>query len=54
MTTAPPPNRTERPVYVIRLEPLPGVDAKRGLRWLLKTAWRVYGLKCTDAREVRR
>jgi len=50
----PPKQPPERAAYVLTLVPLPGVDATRGLRWLLKTAWRIYGLKCTDAREVRR
>jgi hypothetical protein len=54
VTRDPPPNKTERPVFVIRLEALPGVDPTRGLRWLLKTALRVYGLRCVDARELRR
>jgi hypothetical protein len=33
------------------LEPLPGVDAIRSLRWVLKVALRRYGLKCTSLRE---
>ena len=44
----------QRPTYLIRLEPLPGVDATRGLRWLLKTALRIYGLRCTSVEELRR
>jgi hypothetical protein len=34
------------PVYTIRLRPLPGVDAIRQLRALLKRALRSHGLKC--------
>jgi hypothetical protein len=35
-----------RPIYIIRLRALPGVDAVQALRAALKTLLRRYGLKC--------
>jgi hypothetical protein len=40
-----------RPVYVLRLTPLPGVDPVRALRWLLKGLLRQAGMRCLEARE---
>ena len=34
------------PVFLVRLRALPGVDAVRALRVVLKTLLRKYGLKC--------
>jgi hypothetical protein len=34
--------------YVLTVQPLPGVDAIRALRWGLKTLLRRYGLRCVD------
>jgi hypothetical protein len=42
-----------RPRYVIVFSPAPGVDAVRGLRLLLKTAGRRFGLVAIDAYEDR-
>ena len=33
------------------LQPLPGVDAIRALRWVLKGLLRQHGMKCVDLRE---
>jgi hypothetical protein len=33
------------------LEPLPGVDAIRSLRWVLKRLLRQHGIRCVDLRE---
>jgi hypothetical protein len=38
----------ERPVFTLRLRPLPGVDPTRALRWSLKLALRGYGFECVD------
>jgi hypothetical protein len=34
------------------LEPLPGVDPIRALRWILKTVLRQYGMRCVAIREI--
>jgi len=44
----PPGGHTFTLVLVAR----PGTDAIPGLRWLLKTAWRRFGLRCIDVREI--
>jgi hypothetical protein len=36
---------TERPIFVLRLRPLPGVDAVRALRAGLKILLRRFGLQ---------
>jgi hypothetical protein len=33
------------------LEPLPGVDAIRSLRWILKTVLQQHGMRCISVRE---
>jgi hypothetical protein len=43
---------TKRQRYVLVLEPLPGTDAIRSLRWILKRTIRQFGMKCTDIREA--
>ncbi len=45
--------REPRPVFVLRLTPLPGVDAIRALRAVLKTLLRHYGMRCLSVREER-
>jgi hypothetical protein len=35
------------------LEPLPGVDPIRALRWILKGLLRHHGMKCIDIREIK-
>jgi len=45
---------TERPRYVLVLQPEPGVDAIRALRWILKRSLRQFGMKCVDIREAER
>jgi|SRR6516165_2188301 hypothetical protein len=42
------------PVYWVCLQAQPGINALHGLRGLLKIARRRFGLRCIDAREVRR
>jgi hypothetical protein len=45
-----PPRRT----FLLRLQPEHNNDATiRGLRWLLKTLWRRYALRCISIEEVR-
>jgi hypothetical protein len=39
------------PVFVLRLTPLPGVDAIRALRAALKTLLRCHGLRCVSVRQ---
>jgi hypothetical protein len=46
MTRREPPSE-----FVVRLRPLPGVDAIRALRQLLKVALRRFGLKCVSIAE---
>jgi hypothetical protein len=36
----------KRARYVLTLEPLPGVNPIRALRWALKTLLRRFGLRC--------
>jgi hypothetical protein len=38
-------------LFVLKLRPLPGVDAIRALRHVLKRLLRTYGLRCVDLRE---
>jgi hypothetical protein len=40
----------ERPVYVLRLRPEPGIDGARALRFALKRLLRDYGMRCLGAR----
>lgn len=49
-TTAPaaPP---ERPVFTLKLKPMPGTDGRLALRALLKTALRQHGLVCLVCHE---
>jgi hypothetical protein len=42
-----------RLVYVLRLRAKPDIDPIRALRWLLKIAWRRFGLRCVSAVEER-
>ena len=42
---------TGRTVYVLKLVALPGIDATRALRFVLKRLIRTYGLKCVDVQE---
>jgi len=42
---------SERPVFVARFRALPDVDATHALRHMLKTALRLYGLKCLSLEE---
>ena len=37
--------------FVLTLQPLPGVDAIRSLRWVLKGLLRQHGMRCVDLRE---
>lgn len=39
-------NRTDRPTYVLRLQPEPGVVGIRALRAALKVLLRRFGLRC--------
>jgi hypothetical protein len=44
-------NETKRPVFVLRLVPLPGRDAIRELRWVLKRLLRDHGFRCVSVSE---
>jgi hypothetical protein len=37
--------------YVLTLQPLPGVDPIRSLRWILKRVLRQHGMRCVDIRK---
>jgi hypothetical protein len=45
-------NTAERPLFVLKLRPEPGVDGTRALRRFLKVALRSFRLRCISA-EVR-
>jgi hypothetical protein len=45
--------REPRPIFIVRLQPLPGVDAVRALRAALKVLLRRFGLKAIEVREDR-
>jgi hypothetical protein len=40
-------------MFVLTLQPLPGVDAIRSLRWALKGLLRQHGMRCVDLREIK-
>jgi hypothetical protein len=40
---------TERPIFRLRLQPLPHVDAVKALRAALKILLRRFGLRCLSA-----
>jgi hypothetical protein len=42
---------TNKTTFVLKIEALPGVDAIRALRWLLKSLLRRHGFRCVDLRE---
>jgi hypothetical protein len=44
-------NKSGGSIYVVRLQAKHGDAAVRGLRWILKTAWRHYGLKALSVTE---
>ena len=37
--------------FVLTLQPLPGVDPIRSLRWVLKGLLRQHGMRCVNLRE---
>jgi hypothetical protein len=41
-----------RPIFTLRLQPLPGVDPIRGLRLALKDLLRRYGLRCVSIEQT--
>jgi hypothetical protein len=41
-----------RPVFLLRLQPLKGVDPVRALRALLKLALRKHGMRCLAAEQA--
>jgi hypothetical protein len=41
-----------RPTFIIHLRPEPRIDAIKAVRWLLKTALRRFGLRCTSITEL--
>ena len=46
-----PKKRSSAPRYVLTVEPLPGVDGIKALRWTLKSMLRRHGLKCVAVSE---
>jgi hypothetical protein len=40
------------PIFTLRLQPLPGVDAVRSLRLALKALLRRYGLRCVSIEQT--
>jgi hypothetical protein len=46
------PNHQPATVLVITLQPRPGIDDVRSLRWVLKTLLRRHGIKCIAARRT--
>lgn len=50
-TAAPAPETQAPAVFVLRLEPMPGVDGARAFRELLKRARRNHGLRCVSRHE---
>jgi hypothetical protein len=44
--------RQPRVIYVLKVEPMRGVDATRALRGLLKLMLRKFGLRCVSLEEV--
>lgn len=40
----------DRQIFVLRIRALPGVDAIRALRFVLKSLLRRYGFRCLDVR----
>jgi hypothetical protein len=45
------PTAKERPIFIVRLRPLPDVDPTYALRLTLKTAWRNHGLQALSCEE---
>jgi hypothetical protein len=43
--------KVDRPVYVLKLRPLPGVDAIKALRAVLKSLLRRHGMQALECRE---
>jgi hypothetical protein len=41
-----------RPIFLIALQPLPGVDAIRSLRWVLKSLLRQYGMRAVSISQI--
>jgi hypothetical protein len=40
--------RGKREIFVLRLAPLPGIDAIKNLRWVLKKLLRQHGFRCVS------
>lgn len=45
--------RQSRPVYIVALKPLPGVNGIRALRGALKVLKRCFGLQATSIHETK-
>jgi hypothetical protein len=43
--------KNDLPVFVLRLQPLKGVDPLRALRHVLKKLLRAHGMKCLSVEE---
>ena len=40
--------RADMPIYVLRLRPSPDCDDIKVMRWVLKSLWRRYRLRCVS------
>jgi hypothetical protein len=38
--------KTQSPTFIVRLQPQPGSDPIKALRWILKTSLRQFGMRC--------
>ena len=41
-------SKTDSPIYVLKLRPAPGADDVKVMRWVLKSLWRRYRLRCVS------
>jgi hypothetical protein len=46
--------KPDRPTFLLRLQPLKGVDPIRALRHVLKRLLRNHGMRCLSAEEERK
>jgi hypothetical protein len=44
--------RPQPPTFVLRLQPVPGTDGVRAMRWVLKTLLRKHGLRCVSIEQT--
>jgi hypothetical protein len=44
--------RRRQPTFVLTLQPIPGTDGVRAMRWVLKTLLRKHGLRCVSIEQT--